>query len=217
MPKINEIYKNIDKINFKKLMTTLQSTTYTYKAQQTIAYSISNRNNIGIIEEGEARVIRVDYNGEKMILDNLKEGDIFMPGFYSSLNSELMVSATKKSKVTFINYDELLKKSQTSNNALILLNNLFNIVNSKMSEKNERINLLTTKTIRNKLLSYFSMQVRNTYSKSFDMPMSYTSLADYLGVDRAALMRELKNMKDEGLIREINKKITILYEQSYKK
>ena len=41
--------------------------------------------------------------------------------------------------------------------------------------------------------------------------MTFTDLADYLSVDRTALMRELKNLSDYGLIKKSGKRITILY------
>lgn len=205
------IYKNIEEKNLKKLLSTLQSNTLFYNPNQTIAYSLGNRNIIGIIESGEANLIRFDYNGDRTIVEELKKDDIFSDMFYTTTNSELTVIATKKCKVTFIEYDELIKKAQTSVNAMILLNNLVNLITKKLIKRNERIDLLTTRTIRNKLLAYFELQAKKNNSKSFDLNYSYTDLADYLAIDRSAMMRELKNLKEDRLIQDTNKKITILY------
>ena len=205
------IYKNIEEKNLKKLLSTLQSNTLFYNLNQTIAYSLGNRNIIGIIESGEANLIRFDYNGDRTIVEELKKDDIFSDMFYTTTNSELTVIATKKCKVTFIEYDELIKKAQTSVNAMILLNNLVNLITKKLIKRNERIDLLTTRTIRNKLLAYFELQAKKNNSKSFDLNYSYTDLADYLAIDRSAMMRELKNLKEDRLIQDTNKKITILY------
>lgn len=205
------IYKNIEEKNLKKLLSTLQSNTLFYNSNQTIAYSLGNRNIIGIIESGEANLIRFDYNGDRTIVEELKKDDIFSDMFYTTTNSELTVIATKKCKVTFIEYDELIKKAQTSVNAMILLNNLVNLITKKLIKRNERIDLLTTRTIRNKLLAYFELQAKKNNSKSFDLNYSYTDLADYLAIDRSAMMRELKNLKEDRLIQDTNKKITILY------
>ena len=48
-------------------------------------------------------------------------------------------------------------------------------------------------------------------SKSFRIPFSLTDLADYLSVDRSAMMRELKILKDEGFIEKSGNKIKLLY------
>lgn len=205
------IYENIDEKKLKKLLNTLQSNTLFYKPNQTIAYSIRNRNLIGIMESGSANLVRFDYNGDRTIVEELYQDDIFSDMFYTNLSSELSVIATTDCKVTFIEYDELVKKAQTSQNAMILFNNLFGLITNKLIKRNERIDLLTTRTIRNKLLAYFELQAKKNNSKSFDLNYSYTDLADYLAIDRSAMMRELKNLKEDRLIKDVNRKITILY------
>ena len=84
-------------------------------------------------------------------------------------------------------------------------------MSKKLIKRNERIELLTKRSIRNKLLAYFELQAKKKNAKTFDLSYSYTDLADYLCVDRSALMRELKNLKEDKLIKDINKKITLLY------
>ena len=49
-------------------------------------------------------------------------------------------------------------------------------------------------------------------SKTFELPLSLTDLADYLSVDRSAMMRELKLLKEDGLVDKIGNRIILLYE-----
>ena len=44
----------------------------------------------------------------------------------------------------------------------------------------------------------------------FKLPMSYTALAQYLSVDRSAMMREIKNLSDEGVIRRDGRNVELL-------
>lgn len=205
------IYKDIEKKDLKKLLNSLQSNTLFYKNNQTIAYSISNRDIIGIIEEGNANLLRFDYDGKRTIIEEMSTGDIFSDMFISTESSELSVIATTNCKVTFIEYDELIKETTNNKTATILLDNLFRRISNKLVKRNQRIELLTTRSIRNKLLKYFELQSKKNNSKTFNLNYSYTDLADYLAIDRSAMMRELKNLKDDKLIQDINKKITILY------
>ena len=73
-----------------------------------------------------------------------------------------------------------------------------------MSEKtqalSEHLEILSRRTIREKLLAYFTMTAAKNKSSYFTLPFSQTSLADYICVDRSAMVRELKRMTDEGLI-----------------
>ena len=207
----SRFYKNTDEKKLKKLLNSLQSNTLFYKSNQTIAYSIGNRKIIGIIEEGSANLIRYDYDGKRDIIEEMNEGDIFSDLFLSTSNVELSVISTTDFKVTFIEYNDLIEEAKKSDTALTLVDNLIYLMANKLIKRNERIELLTTRSIRNKLLNYFELQSKKNNSKSFNLMYSYTDLADYLSVDRSAMMRELKNLKEDKLIKDTNKKITILY------
>ena len=74
-----------------------------------------------------------------------------------------------------------------------------------------RIELLTQRSIRDKLIGYFTMLSTRTFSKTITLPFSLTDLADYLSVDRSAMMRELKLLKDDGIIEKVGKKIKLIY------
>ena len=74
-----------------------------------------------------------------------------------------------------------------------------------------RIELLTKRSTRDKLIGYLTLLSTRTLSKTFSLPFSLTDLADYLSVDRSAMMRELKLLKEEGFIEKNGNKITLLY------
>ena len=70
--------------------------------------------------------------------------------------------------------------------------------------------LLTYKGVRDKLLTYFNYLSLECSSKTIELPFSLTDLADYLMIDRTAMMREIKRLKDEKKIRKNKNKITLL-------
>lgn len=86
-----------------------------------------------------------------------------------------------------------------------LLIGLPNLVLTKVSDLNLRIEILSQKTIRDKILSYFRILSQNSFSKTFTVPFSLTDLADYLSVDRSAMMREIKALKEDGIIKKMDK------------
>ena len=79
-----------------------------------------------------------------------------------------------------------------------------------MKEKNDRISIITNKTIRNRLLEYFNVNITKG-TRYVYLPFNFSELANYLGVDRSAMTRELKYMKEEGFIEVKGKRIKILY------
>ena len=91
------------------------------------------------------------------------------------------------------------------------IKNMFQIMGELMKEKNERIQIITKKTIRDKLLEFFVVSRKKNGSVNIYLPYNYSAFADYLGVNRSALMRELKNLKDEGFIETKGNKIKLLF------
>ena len=80
-----------------------------------------------------------------------------------------------------------------------------------MTVLNTRIELLTKRSIRDKLIGYFTLISSKNLNKSFTLHFSLTDLADYLSVDRSAMMREMKSLKEEGFIEKNGNRITLLY------
>ena len=68
----------------------------------------------------------------------------------------------------------------------------------------EKLEHITKKTIREKIISYLSTEALKNRSNSFFIKFDRQELADYLFVERSALSRELSSMKKDGLI-EYNK------------
>ena len=91
------------------------------------------------------------------------------------------------------------------------IKNLIKVLYSKIKEFNNRIEILTNKTIRDKLLAYFKIMTKNNNSRIIYLPFNYSDLADYLAINRSAMAREMKTLKDEGLIETKGKKIKLLY------
>ena len=88
---------------------------------------------------------------------------------------------------------------------------LSDIILSQVIELNTRIELLTKRNTRDKLLSYFDILSSNRLNKIITIPFSYTDLADYLSVDRSAMTRELSHLIEDGFIKKVGNKITLMY------
>ena len=184
-----------------------------FEKNEIITTYIVNRNQVCIVLEGSADLMRYDFNGNQMVVEKFNKFDVFGEIFYQiNTNNELFVIAKEKSKILIFNYDIFEKKCKK--NCKIhedLLIGLPNLVLTKVSDLNLRIELLSKKTIRDKLISYFKILSEKNFNKTFTLPFSLTDLADYLSVDRSAMMREIKSLKDEGFIKKSEKnKITLL-------
>lgn len=74
------------------------------------------------------------------------------------------------------------------------------MLSEKMLSMNDRIQILSKTTIREKIKAYLLQQQKKNRSDTFDIPFSRNELAGYMGADRCALSRELSKMKKEGLL-----------------
>ena len=90
-----------------------------------------------------------------------------------------------------------------------ILKNLPDLVFASIAKQNFRMLLLTNKSVRDKLLTYFQILASESRSKTFELPMSLTDLSDYLMIERTAMMREIKRLKDEKIIKKNKNKITL--------
>lgn len=174
---------------------------------------IEKRKQICILLSGKADLIRYDLNGNKDIIDRFSKNDIFGEAFYPvNNNNELFVLATESCEVLLFLYDDVQVKCKTHCRFhTTLVSHILELVLNNVVHQNTRIEILSKRTIREKLLSYFSILSSKNYSRNIVLPFSLTSLADYLSVDRSAMMREIKSLIDEGFILKDGNKIKLLY------
>lgn len=209
---MNNLFANISNQNLEKLLKLLRADTFTCKKGVSLSY-LMNDNFVGIVLEGYLEVIKRDYEGHRSIIETLEPMQVFGTTI-SSLNSpDYDIETILDSKIILIDYNNILNFLEKGNHSYqSFLTNLLVIVTNKISEKNERIAILTQKSIRNKLLEYFKITSLKNNSRHIYIPTTYSELAEYLAVDRSAMSRELKNLQNEGFIDIKNKKITLLYE-----
>jgi len=184
-----------------------------FSKNEVITSYIKNRNQLCILKSGNANLVRYDLNGNRTIVEHFSSNDVFGEVFYTiTINNELLVEAREKCEVLFYSYNDIHNKCK--NNCkfhTVLSENLPELILSKVTDLNMRIELLTKRSIRDKLIGYFTMLSTRNLSKTFTLPFSLTDLADYLSIDRSAMMRELKLLREEGFIEKNGNRITLSY------
>lgn len=162
---------------------------------------------IGIILSGEINIIKEDFWGNRNILNKFKSGEIFGEVFALAKVSpnNILVETSQNSKILFLDLANFsIDNENNSNEILKFLSNIFKISLKKNILFTEKLEHITKKTIREKIISYLSTEALKNRSNSFFIKFDRQELADYLFVERSALSRELSSMKKDGLI-EYNK------------
>ena len=206
-------FEGLTKSQINKLYDLLGVHVYKFNKNQEILPTIKNENIVGIILEGYAQILNIEYNGNEIVIDNLYKDSVFGTNVSLTNSENYQIIAKQDTDVLVIDYDKLINPQNLNHNYFnIFFRNLFDIINIKMKEKNERIKVLEKKQIREKLLEYFEMEYKKGHlNNNIFLSFSFKDLADYLAINRSAMFRELKHLKEEKLIEVNNRKVTLLY------
>ena len=205
-------FNNISNSSKNKLLLLLDSKIHTFKKNESVLNNYRKENIIGIVEKGNIQLIKDNDNGTN-ILKEYRENDVFTTNVdLDELDMNLI--SKEDSTVILIDYDYIIENLNNEKKYFNdFIKNLFVIYNDLIIELNERIEILSKKTIRSKLLTYFNIRYNQKKSKYIYLPYNYKDLAEYLAIDRTAMTREMKYLKEDGFIETKGKRITLLYKK----
>lgn len=197
------LFHDIKKEDLKIMFSCLGAYTKTYKKNEIIYLENHDIRFIGIILSGRVNMIKEDSNGNNSILVYLKIGDLFGETFACSnlTISKVSFVSTNKCKILFIPFHKVLytcKMTCTFHHRLI--ENMIEYISTKNVMLMNKIEIISKKTIREKIISYLQLQRENFGCDDFEIELGRVELAEYLCTDRSALTRELNNMKAEKII-----------------
>lgn len=206
------LFENISAKNIDKLKKLLRSTSLTYPKGVNVLSNVNRDDFIAIIDTGNVQLFYHDYEGNKILLEEITAGEIFSSLTTNVYAEEVSCLTKEETQITYIEYpqitsDEIIR----TDSYIIFIKNLIKMLSEQISLKNSRIEVLTKRSTRDKLLEYFKIQAKEKKNKTFSIPFTFTELANYLSVDRSAMTRELKYLKQEGFIKTEGRKITLLY------
>lgn len=210
------LFHGINEIELKKLFTCLSVREVKFSSGDEICSYNSVSGVLGMLTNGEADIKKLDRDGNYTILEPIGKYGVFSDSFaYTATDANcISVFAREACTVMFIKFENVFKRCS---NACVyhsrLVENLMRIIIEKTKILSQRVEILSNKTICDKIMSYLSLSVKTLGTTVFNLPMSYTSFAQYLCVDRSALMREFKRLNDKGILKVNKKQITVLSEE----
>ncbi len=77
---------------------------------------------------------------------------------------------------------------------------LLTLLSHSSMKKEYRIAILTQSGLRDRIMTYLTMQAGRQHTKTFKIPFNRDEMASYLSVNRSALSHELSRLKQEGII-----------------
>lgn len=205
------VFDGVTEEELRKMFFCFHAQIKEFDAEEKISFYAENPNRVGVILEGEANLVKYDQEGYRNIIEHLADQDIFGRAFFFPFDDSMIdVISCSKCKVVYFDYQHLIKRCEKAClHHSILVSNVLQIFSNKTCQLHSRIELLSQRSIRNKLLHYFHQMAYQNNSNNFRLPFSLNSMADYLFVDRSAMLREMKKMREEGIIDSKGRDITL--------
>lgn len=187
----------------EQILECLEYTIRAYQKDEIICSCGKAVTEIGIVLSGSVQIESDDIWGNRSVLGVVGPGGIFAEAYACVPGEPLMVNvvANDSCEVLFLNMPIIFAADGSIGPFHgKFIQNLIVVCAKKNLELSQRIFHTSSKTIRGRLMSYFSQQVSLQRSRRIVIPFDRQQLADYLGVDRSALSKELGRMKQDGLL-----------------
>ncbi|MBQ3310672.1 Crp/Fnr family transcriptional regulator [bacterium] len=196
------LIKGIKTQELSSMLGCLRGVIKKYDKGETVISEGDKLNKFGLLIEGKLQVVQYDYLGNKSVISVIEPKQIFGEAFaYVNKNSSLDVEAIEKSKVLFLDSDKLSTPCEhccTFHKQLV--KNLLFIISNKNVNLTQKIECMSKRTTKEKLLTFLSLESIKNNSKEFTILLDRQALADYLGVERSAMSAELSKLRKDGII-----------------
>ena len=209
--KNNPLFQGIAFSDFEHMLGCLSAKTANYKKDEIVLLSGNTINFVGLILSGAVRIIKEDMDGNSAIITDLAVSEIFGEVFACAgiTQSPVTIEAAEDTEILFLDYKKIITTCSTSCPFhAALIENMLKLIAGKNLMLNQKIEILSKRTTREKLLCFFD--ARRGSARKFTVPFNREELAQYLCVDRSALSNELCKMRDEGIIRFQKNKFEII-------
>lgn len=197
------LFFEIEDEYLKKMLVCLGARIETFDKKYTIFAEGSHAKYIGVVLSGSVQIIQIDYYGNRSILSEINEGELFAEAFACAESKALPVTviANEPCEVMLIECNHILHTC--SNNCGFHQQLIFNLMKDLATKTilfHQKIEIISKRSTRDKLMTYLMLQAKKEGSDSFDIPFDRQELADYLEVERSGLSAEISKLKKEGII-----------------
>ena len=174
-----------------------------FQKGQVVAIEEEQIHHVGIVLSGAVDMVKEDLWGGRTLLLRIGVSEMFGETFACGDDPRSMVSflAAEDSRVLFIPFGKAMRTcAHACEFHQRLAENMVRVIANKNRELLRKVEVISKKTLREKILAYLSDQAQRSGSEYFEIPLGRVELAEYLCADRSALTRELAKMREEGIL-----------------
>lgn len=183
-----------------RALTLLDARGRSYARGEFLQHTGTPFSRFGLVTEGTVQVYQGDRDGNELMMANVSAGHIFGESlaFLDTPESPVYIRTAGGAHVVWLSLAPLRRPRGEEEVALLAR---FSAMQSAHTlEMNDRIQILSRLTLREKILAFLATAERRTGATVFTVPFDRAGMAAYLGVNRTALSRELSRMREEGIL-----------------
>lgn len=197
----SNLFINIDSQDTQELISLLNPYIKHYQAGEIIFHPNQSISTIGLILHGLIHISKDDYWGNHTILAEFEAGDVFGEVYaISKLPLSNSVESITSSEILFMDIQNIINQTNLNGSINMFISNLVKELALKNLILFKKIDVLSQKSTRKKILAYLTQLSLESKLTTFEIPFNRQELADYLCVDRSALSNELSKLKQENYI-----------------
>lgn len=197
------LFQGIEPNEMEPLLHCMSATQKSYAKGDTIYRIGEPIRSVGLVTSGLIHLVKDDFWGNRSILAEVACGELFGETYACVPSEPLGVSviATKPTEVLFLDIRKILTVcSSACGFHTRLIHNLLSVLAQKNLLLTKKMEHITKRNTREKLLSYLSSESLKKGSSIFEIPFNRQQLAEYLSVDRSAMSNELSKLREEGIL-----------------
>lgn len=197
------LFFQVGRCNYEKMLRCFGARVLCVRKHSAVFSEGQCADRIGIVLSGAVQTVRDDYLGNRSIVSMAGPGELFGEGFACAGVESIPISiiATADTQVMLIDCSHILTMCHNAcafHNQMIR-NLLLSVAQSNL-RLNQKIEILSKRTTREKVMAYLLSEAKLHGSNDFVIPYDRQELADYLGVERSAMSTVISRLRSDGVI-----------------
>lgn len=197
------LFAGIGAKDFESMLVCLSASRKTYGKEEVVLMEGDTVTEIGLLLTGRLHLFKSDVWGNNSIIT-----EITPPGMFAEAvvcggigRAPVGIVAKDPSAILFMDYRKIVT---TCSSACVfhakLIRNMIGVLARKNIQMADKMEHMSRRTTKEKLLSYLNAEARQKNSKVFDIPYNRQELADFLSVERSAMSAEMGKLKKSGIL-----------------